>query len=138
MSKKRKKPESRVIVSIAAFVVVMAGAMAAVSIITPILLAFFISVISIQPVLWLTERKFNHTVAVLIVLLGVIGIFTGLGVLLGNSVNNFAQDAPLYANKLRVIGNTFVQSLNERGIDIPDAWDGAIDPAKIFNYTANI
>ena len=125
-------------VSVAAFVVVMAGAMAAVSIITPILLAFFISVISIQPVLWLTQRKINHTVAVLIVLLGVIGIFIGLGVLLGNSVNNFAQDAPLYANKLRVIGNTFVQSLNERGINIPDEWDGAIDPANIFNYTANI
>ena len=125
-------------VSLAAFVVVMAGAMAAVSIITPMLLAFFISVISIQPVLWLTARKVNHTVAVLIVLVGVISIFVGLGALLGNSVNSFAEDAPLYANKLRDIGRSFVQSINERGINIPDDWDGALDPASILNYTANI
>jgi AI-2 transport protein TqsA len=125
-------------VSLAAFVVVMAGAMAAVSIITPMLLAFFISVIAIQPVLWLTERKVNHTFAVLMVLLGVIGIFIGLGAVLGNSVNNFAEDAPLYANKLRDIGHNVVESINERGINIPDEWDGALDPASILNYTASI
>jgi AI-2 transport protein TqsA len=125
-------------VSLAAFVVVMAGAMAAVSIITPMLLAFFISVIAIQPVIWLTERKVNQTIAVLIVLLGVIGIFIGLAAVLGNSVNNFAEDAPLYANKLRDIGHSFVQSINERGINIPDEWDSAINPASILNYTASI
>jgi predicted PurR-regulated permease PerM len=125
-------------VSLAAFVIVMAGAMAAGSIITPMLLAFFISVIAIQPVLWLTERKVNHTIAVLIVLIGVLGIFVGLGAVLGNSVNNFAEDAPLYAIKLREIGHNVVESINERGIDVPDEWDGALNPASILNYTANI
>ena len=124
--------------SLAAFVIVMAGAMAAVSIITSMLLAFFISVIAIQPVLWLTERKVNHTIAVLFVLLGVIGILIGLAAVLGSSVNNFAVDAPLYANKLREIGHSFVQTINERGIDVPDEWDGALNPASILNYTANI
>ena len=124
--------------SLAAFVVVMAGAMAAVSIITSMLLAFFISVIAIQPVLWLTERKVNHTIAVLFVLLGVIGLLIGLAAVLGSSVNNFAEDAPVYANKLREIGHSFVQTINEKGIDIPDEWDGALNPASILNYTANI
>ena len=125
-------------VSLAAFVVVMAGAMASVSIITPMLLAFFISVIAIQPVLWLTERKVNHAIAVLIVLLGIIGIFVDLAAVLGNSVNSFAEDAPLYANKLKDIGSNIVQAINERGINIPDEWDGALNPASVLNYTANI
>ncbi len=113
--------------------------MAASSIITPMLLAFFIAIISIQPVLWLTERKVNHTLAVLIVLVIVMSFFGGLAAVLGNSVNNFAQDAPLYAKKLRVISDGFIQSLNDRGVDIPlDQWDVSIDPGKILNYTANI
>ncbi len=125
--------------TLAAFIVVMAGVMAATSIITPILLAFFISVISIQPVLWLTERKVNHTLAVLLVLTGVIGIFGGIGALLGNSINSFAQDAPLYGNKLRDISEGLVQSLNNMGLNISvEKWDGMVKPGNILNYTANI
>jgi len=139
VSKKKKRPESRIMVSLAAFVVVMAGAMAADSIITPMLLAFFISIISIQPVVWLFDRGVNHTLAVLIVLLLVLSFFGGLAAVLGNSVNNFAQDAPLYANKLLAITDGFIQSLNERGFDIPgDQWDATFNPGNILNYTARI
>ena len=126
-------------ISLAAFIVVMAGAMAAVSIITPILLAFFISVISVQPVLWLTERKVNHTLAVIIIFLGIIGIFIGLGAVLGNSVNNFAKNAPLYATKLRVIEAGIIQSLNDLGLNISQQkWDSTVNPGNVLNYTANI
>jgi len=139
VSKKKKRPESRIMVSLAAFVVVMAGAMAADSIITPMLLAFFISIISIQPVVWLFDRGVNHTLAVLIVLILVLSFFGGLAAVLGTSINNFAQDAPLYANKLMTITDGFIQSLNERGIDIPgDEWDATINPGNILNYTARI
>ena len=139
MSRKKKKPESKIMVTLAAFVVVMAGAMAADSILTPMLLAFFIAVVSLQPVLWLTAKKVNETLAILIVLILIIGLFGGLAAVLGNSVNNFAQDAPLYANKLRLIGDGFVESLNARGFDIPlDQWDRKINPGQILNYTASI
>lgn len=126
-------------VSLAAFVVVMAGAMAAASIITPMLMAFFIAIISIQPVLWLTEHKVNHTLAVLIVLTGVLALFGGLAAVLGNSVNSFAQDTPLYANKLRDIVEGFIEYLNARGLNMPDElWDRKINPGQILNYTASI
>jgi len=117
----------------------MAGVMMASSIITPVLLAFFISVISIQPVLWLTAHRVNHTVAVLLVLLGILAILGGLAAILGNSINSFAQAAPLYANKLRVLVDGFLMSLNERGLKIPlESWDSNVNPGKILNYTANI
>jgi len=126
-------------VTLAAFVIVMAGVMAATTILMPMLLAFFISVIAMQPVLWLTERKVNHTLAVLLVLIGVMAIFGGIGALLGNSINRFAQDAPIYANKLRDINEGLTNSLGEFGLNMRlEQWDGLVDPGKIFNYTANI
>lgn len=126
-------------VSLAAFVVVMAGVMASTAIITPILLAFFISVISMQPLAWLTDRKVNSTLSVIIVLTVIIGLFVGIAALLGNSINNFAQDAPLYASKLREIGVGIVKTLEGWGIRIENKkWDGFVDPGKVFNYTASV
>ena len=126
-------------VSLAAFIVVIAGTMASVSVITPVLLALFISIISVQPVLWLHKRKVNHTLAVFIVIIGVMGLFVGFGAVLGNSVNNFVKDAPHYANQLRDMGEGIVQFLNAKGLNISqDNWDGNIDPGQVLNYTANL
>lgn len=135
----KKEPQGQILVTLAAFIIVMAGVMASTAIITPMLLAFFISVIAMQPVLWLTKRKVNHALAVLLVFFGMLGVIAGLGALLGNSINNFANDAPLYAGKLRVIQDGLAQSLDEMGISLAkQQWDGTIDPAKILNYTAGI
>jgi AI-2 transport protein TqsA len=136
---KKKKQDGRIMLTLAAFVVVMAGTMASASILTPMLLAFFIAVVSLQPVLWLTERKVNHALAVAIVLLGVMVIIGGMVVLLGNSINNFAQDSPIYAKKLQEIGNNLIESLDDRGFEIATVkWDGVLNPGKIFGYTANL
>ena len=77
-------------VSLAAFVVVIAGVMASASIITPFLLALFIAIISLQPVLWLHHKGVNHTIAVMIILTLIIALFIGVGAVLGNSINSFA------------------------------------------------
>jgi AI-2 transport protein TqsA len=135
----KKKPQGQILLTLAAFIVVMAGVMAATSIITPMLLAFFISVIAMQPVVWLASKKVNHTLAVLIVFFGILGLIVGLGALLGNSINSFAKDAPLYAGKLKVIQDGLLQSLKDMGLNISrEQWDGTISPANILNYTAGI
>ncbi len=139
MGKKKKIPGNSVILSVAAFVVVIAGAMASAAILTPFLLALFVSIISIQPVLWLNGKGLNHTLSVLIIVTLILGLFVGLGAVLGNSVNSFAQDAPLYAKKLREIGRGILETLQMRGINLTfDTWEGNLDPARIMNYTANI
>ena len=126
-------------VSLAAFVVVIAGAMASVSILTPILISLFVGIICVQPIVWLHDKGLNHTLAVFIVLTLVIGIFTGIGALLGNSINSFAQDAPRYGQKLGDIVDGIIYSLNNRGLNLSaEKWDGAIEPGKILNYTASI
>lgn len=126
-------------ISLAAFVVVIAGVMASASIITPFLLALFIAIISLQPVLWLNAKGVNHTLAVIIVITLIIVLFIGVGAILGNSINSFARDAPVYANKLHGIGKSITGELRNRGLQVADFdFEGSLDPAKVLNYTANI
>ena len=126
-------------ISLAAFVVVIAGVMASATILTPFLLALFIAIISLQPVLWLHHRGMNHTLAVGLVLTIIIAVFIGVGAVLGNSVNSFARDAPTYASKLRDIGHSLIEALRSRGLKISDLdFESNLDPAEVLNYTANI
>ena len=126
-------------ISLAAFVVVIAGVMASASIITPFLLSLFIAIIFLQPVVWLNKRGVNHTLAVIVVIIFIIAIFVGVGAVLGNSINSFAQDAPVYASKLRNIGHSLIEELRARGLQVADFdMEGNLDPAEVLNYTANI
>jgi len=139
LAKKKKGRGSSTLVNLAAFVIVIAGVMAAQGIITTTLLAMFIGIICVQPVLWLYKRKVNHTLAVAVVLTGIMVLFFGLGAILGQSFNSFASDAPLYGAKLREIMNNTLDSLARLGIHVDNrSWEQKIDPGKIMNYTASI
>lgn len=137
---KKSQPQVRsVMVSLAAFVVVIAGVMASASIITPFLLALFLAIISMQPIMWLNNRGVNHTIAVIIVLTLSLAVVVGVGAVLGNSINNFAQDAPMYASRLRAIGHDIIVALQNRGLKIAQFdLESNLDPAEVLNYTANI
>ena len=117
-------------ISLAAFIVVIAGVMASASIITPFLLALFIAVISLQPVLWLHGQGVNPTLPVIIVITLTIVLFIGVGAILGNSINSFARDAPVYANKLHGIGKSITAELRNRGLQVADFnFEGNLDPS---------
>ena len=71
--------QSSPIIDMAAVIIIIAGLMTAKSIVIPVLLAMFISVICAQPILWLRKKKVPHSLAVLIVIVGIMLIFFGLG-----------------------------------------------------------
>lgn len=58
--------ESSPVVKIAALVIIFAGAIYAKSIITPFLLALFISIICAQPVAWLETKRIPRWLAILL------------------------------------------------------------------------
>lgn len=140
MGKRKNKIEIRgSLITLAALVIVIAGAMASASMLTTFLLALFITIISIQPVLWLSKKGLPHVLAVVIMLTVIIGLFVGVGALVGNSINSFANDAPVYAGKLRTIGHDFIDILKQRGLNIEEpALEKNLDPARVLNYTASI
>ena len=123
----------------AAIIVILAGMMYASSIIAPFLLALFIAIILSQPVQWLVRKRVPLWIAIVIVLLGGIAIFIGMGEIIGTSLSSFRQDAPKYAASLNAMAASFFQFLQEQGFDLNQQQLGEmIDPGRVMNITAGI
>jgi len=122
---------------IAALTIVFAGVYAAKSIITPFILALFISIICAQPISWLVKKKFPKWLALLIVILGLVAIFLGFTYLIAGTLSSFTSNGAKYETTLTSIGNSLIQLLNDKGFKIPDNQiSNLIQPAKIFEFTA--
>ena len=125
------------ILLIASSIIVIAGLMAAQTIVIPVILALFISIICAQPIIWLEKRKIPYSLSMLIVL-GCAGLFLiVLGGIIGSSLSSFMKDAPKYEENLRQIVGSSIDNLNAIGanIDSQQLLD-LIDPGKILSFTA--
>lgn len=121
----------------ASIIIIIAGVMAADSIILPIILALFISIICAQPIIWLEKRKIPYGLSVLIVL-GSLGLLLVVfGGIIGNSLARFSKDAPKYEENLRAITVSMIDYLNAAGANInSERLAQIIDPGKILSFTA--
>jgi len=136
---KTTKSQYGTLLNLAAIIIIIAGVMNATTIIAPILLALFISVICAQPILWLSRNKVPRTLAVIIVLLLVVAIFFGFGKLIGTSLSSFSKEAPFYEKHLNTFWITILQFFNNNGIDISSyPIDTLLDSSKILGLTANL
>ncbi len=99
---KSSQKSNRILLVLAALIIIFAGLKTAQALIVPFLLAFFISIICAGPFFWLQNRKVPAPVAMLIVISVV--MLGGLGVLtiVGTSVNDFTNQLPSYQQKLRL------------------------------------
>ena len=109
---------SKFIITIAAFVIVIAGAKAASSIITPVLLAALLAFICSIPQASLIKKKLHPALATLLSVLGFLLIFVLLGWLVGSSVDDFMTAAPTYQAQLKRDTVSTVKWLQEKGIDV--------------------
>ena len=126
-------------VGLASFVIITAGVMYAESIITPLLMALFISIISFQPISWLRKKKVSQGFAITIVLVGIVLVFFGLGEIIGSSVSSFSEDAPKYEKNLDEMGRSVGQYLELKGIDVSDNnLSTILAPSKIMQFTTGI
>lgn len=92
----------RVIVALAAVVIIIAGLQAAKTLLIPFLLAVFIAVITAPSMAWM-QRKGVPTMIAMIVIILVLVLASGLlGVLIGTSVNDFLRSIPSYQATLNV------------------------------------
>ncbi|MGB8489969.1 MAG: AI-2E family transporter [Bacteroidales bacterium] len=125
------------LVNIAALIIIFAGVIYAKSIIKPCLLALFISIICAQPVSWLEKKRTPRWLALIIVFLGLFLLFTGFGFLFGNTLSSFSGNLSKYESDLSTIRDSFIQYLNEKGINIrKDQIFALVQPAKILSFTA--
>jgi predicted PurR-regulated permease PerM len=126
-------------VNIAAIIIIFAGVIYAKAIIAPFLLALFISIISIQPISWLEKKGLPRWFALIIVILGMIILFSGFAIVIAGTLSSFSGNLSQYESTLTSISNSFIQNLNERGLKIPpDQISRLVQPAKILQYTASV
>jgi AI-2 transport protein TqsA len=125
------------ILQAAAFVIVIAGMIYAKSIITPLLLALFISIICEQPVSWMERKKIPRWLALIIVILAMIFLFTGFAFIIGGTISSFTGDLSEYEASLTTISDSFFKYLRDNGINVPqDQIFSLLQPAKILEITA--
>ena len=126
-------------VGVAAFVIILAGMKQAQSFLNPFLMALFIAIICAQPLIWLRKKKVASGLAVLIVIIGLLAVYSGLNWLVGSSLSVFIMDASRYSESLKQITESAGQFFSQRGINIAVfGGEGSMDPAKVMEHTRTV
>jgi len=124
---------------VASYVIILAGMTQAQSIVNPILIGLFVSIISAQPIIWLHKRKIPLGLATIIVLLLEGLVFAGLAEVIGSSISEFTQDTAIYEEKLGKMWTSFVAALDGRGIQLSDDnISQAFNPSRIIGMTSGL
>lgn len=127
------------LVKFAAAVIIIAGLKVAGSVLLPLMLALFISIICAQPIFWLVKRKVPSWLAMVIVLSGLITTVVLLASLIRSSLSGFTANLPVYAARLDVILDSIGQQtrLLEEGTSLDQMIDN-LDTDKLLKFTSNI
>lgn len=91
----------RVLVALAAFVIVVQGMSAARTMIEPLLLSLLLAIGLAPAVGALVRRRVPVPLAILLVMLGVVAIGAAVGALVLQTINNFSLNLPLYEARLQ-------------------------------------
>jgi AI-2 transport protein TqsA len=132
-----KTDASKILVTIAAFVVVVAGMSAAKVILVPFLLAAFIAIITAPPLFWLQRKGLPAWLAIVIVIIGVLLIGFLVASLVGSSVKEFSKDLPVYEAKVREHTGVILAWLSRHGVDVSGlALTKIFDPGAAMKLVA--
>jgi len=104
------------ILTTAGLVVILAGLRVAEAIVTPFLLALFVTALSAPLFFWLRHRRLPEVLSLLVVLLVIVAIAVVMSLLVGNSVEGFSRNLPLYQERLQDLSQQVMGSLDRFGI----------------------
>ncbi|WP_051505400.1 AI-2E family transporter [Sulfurospirillum arcachonense] len=125
----------KVLISLAAFVVIVAGVKASSSIVVPFLLSIFIATISAPAIFWLEKLRLPRILAFLIVLGCVVFVLLGFGYILSTSVDSFLSNTPQYTAKIMDMVGSTKGILDRFGIEISRAnLETMFDPSGLLNF----
>lgn len=139
MDYKKTVAANSVIVSFAAFVIIIAGLKASTQIIVPFLLAIFIAVLCAPLMIWLKARKIPASLSILLVVTLFLLIAATFGTVIGASLKAFYLDLPEYEQKLQQQGQAGIVWLQSLGIDIDQSiLSDYVDPGAAMKMVAQI
>ena len=129
----------RLLITLAAFVIVIAGMRAAAEILVPFLLSAFVAMISGPPLLWMQRKGLPSWAALLIifVVIGVLGL--AIALVVGTSAADFTKDLPVYQERLRTSTSAVIEWLNGHGIEVSSqVLTESFDPGSIMQVIGNM
>ncbi|MEE4361627.1 MAG: AI-2E family transporter [Pseudomonadales bacterium] len=118
----------RVLLTLAALMIVLAGMRAAVNIVVPFILAVFIATIAATPMFWMQRHGVPKALALIAVILLIVVGGMVLGSLIGSSAREFTDAIPFYEQRLRALvadGITFLQGF---GLEVTREMLPNVDP----------
>lgn len=95
--------KSSAVVSFAAVIVIVYGLQMAKALLVPFLIAAFLALITVRPMLWLQNRRVPSFLAAVIIVSAIMFFFAMIGTVLGSSIADFTAKLPEYQAQLDVI-----------------------------------
>lgn len=134
-----KANASQILITVAAFVVVVAGMRAGADIIVPFLLALFIAIICAPALDWLERLGLPRAAAMIVVVAAIVAFGIGITGLVGSSLNRFTTSLPEYTQRLNGYTHAVEDWLNNRGVPF-DARElrNLIDASRVMKLAADI
>jgi predicted PurR-regulated permease PerM len=125
---------ARVLLIIASLVIVIAGLKAASGVLLPILIAVFLSMISLPLLNWLQSVRVPKWLAVLITIFVAIGVLVAVAVLVGGSIQEFTREAPKYRAKVVSMWVQILEWVEAQGVMVsPNITRELLDPGRAMD-----
>lgn len=136
MKQQRTDSILRLLLGAACTVVILAGVKASASVLDPVLLAFFILMITLPVLRWLRDRGIRAWLAYTIVSIGVIVSFLGLFLFLSTALAQLAYALPAYAADLEEQRAALRAALEARGIDVALLSEQVFSSGAVLQFIA--
>jgi predicted PurR-regulated permease PerM len=130
---------SKLLITTAAFIIVIAGMRAAQPILVPFLLSVFIAIICSPMLFWLSRKGLPTFLSLVLVITCI--LFTGIliGALIGTSIYDFSQSLPFYQKQLAEKTSDIISFLNRFDIKISNKMlMKYIDPSAAMGMVSKI
>ncbi|HYV92635.1 MAG TPA: AI-2E family transporter [Chitinophagales bacterium] len=128
----------RILVGIAAFIIVVAGIRSIAPLIDQLLMAVIVALTLSPLLLWITAKGKSHLTAVVIsVLVAVVGGLAIAG-MFGVALAGLIKKLPDYASEFTNLKTSFNQYLNDKGIDSSIVMGATPDPSQILGIGTGI
>lgn len=124
----------------AAIVIVIYGMQMAKVILVPFLIAVFLALITVRPMLWLQRKRVPSILAALFIVTTIMLILAVVGTILGTSIADFTDSIPAYQARLDTIVDGVVRFIAEnlRGDRSIESLGDMVDPGWAMGLAATI
>jgi len=103
-----------------------------------LLLALFLTSISLAPLEWLKKKGIPSTFAIIIIILALLVLVGLMGMVIGSSANNFVEKMPFYQDKFNTIWNNISDILINYGlIEKGSNPLNELNPARLLPYAGS-